>query len=339
MGNLEIMKRGDIQIGMYALILSPEASVRHTLSPTTSKAYLHNIMRSGYRAPSVAAGGKFEDGGAMIQLDAGLKLEEGDGAFVTVAKGAEGGAVSEIEVKNVRRQGKAVRLFAMSDSTAMSSWFSYFTGRGASGKDSTREAIVNLREHLLMLDKKEEFLGKKIDDEVRKARANATTNPRVAKAALRQKKLYEQELESIAGRKMTLTTQVNAIESANMNKETLEAMKRGADVLKGIHGKLNVDKVDATMDEVRNQLELTNEISQAISDPAGMGIDVDDQELADELAELEQEELNKRLAGAEAAPIHAPGATTAPAAKTPAQRIEEDEEEAELRELQAQLAM
>lgn len=28
------------------------------------------------------------------------------------------------------------------------------------------------------------------------------------------------------------------------------------------------------MDEVRNQLELTNEISQAISDPAGMGIDV-----------------------------------------------------------------
>ncbi|GAA5864683.1 hypothetical protein JCM8115_005832 [Rhodotorula mucilaginosa] len=221
----------------------------------------------------------------------------------------------------------------------MSGWLSYLTGSGgAKSKDSTREAIVNLREHLLMLDKKEEYLGKKIDDEVRKARANATSNPRVAKQALRQKKLYEQELESISGRKMTLTTQVNAIESANMNKETLEAMKKGADVLKGIHGKLNVDKVDATMDEVRNQLELTNEISQAISDPAGMGIDVDDQELADELAELEQEELNKRLAGAEAAPIHSPAAAV-PAAKTPAQRIEEDEEEAELRELQAQLAM
>ncbi|CEQ39329.1 SPOSA6832_00864, partial [Sporobolomyces salmonicolor] len=225
----------------------------------------------------------------------------------------------------------------------MSSWISYLTGRGAATKDSTREAIVNLREHLLMLDKKEEYLGKKIDDELRKAKANATTNPRarggaskqqdaryggselalirlhfcttVAKQALRQKKVYEQELESISGRKMTLTTQVNAIESANMNKETLEAMKKGADVLKGIHGKLNVDKVDATMDEVRNQLELTNEISQAISDPAGMGIDVDDQELADELAELEQEELNKRLAGAEAAPIHAPGAAV-PAGET-----------------------
>jgi len=52
------------------------------------------------------------------------------------------------------------------------------TGRGAATKDSTREAIVNLREHLLMLDKKEEHLSKKIEDELRKAKANATTNPR-----------------------------------------------------------------------------------------------------------------------------------------------------------------
>lgn len=80
------------------------------------------------------------------------------------------------------------------------------------------------------------------------------------------------------------------------------------------------------------------------------------------MAELEQEELNKRLAGAEAAPVHSPAASVPAAAgtssrflslrlnlsltrfnplsaKTPAQRIEEDEEEAELRELQAQLAM
>lgn len=61
----------------------------------------------------------------------------------------------------------------------MSGWLSYLTGSGAKGgRDSTREAIVNLREHLLMLDKKEEHLNKKIDDEQRKAKANATTNKR-----------------------------------------------------------------------------------------------------------------------------------------------------------------
>lgn len=85
----------------------------------------------------------------------------------------------------------------------------------------------------------------------------------VATQALRQKKVYENELDSIAGRKITLETQVrppfprkrtlvlaeltyalppsvqvNAIESANMNMETMNAMKKGAAVLKNIHGKL-----------------------------------------------------------------------------------------------------
>lgn len=52
--------------------------------------------------------------------------------------------------------------------------------------------------------------------------------------------MYENELDNIAGRRLTLESQVNAIESANMNKETLAAIKQGADVLKGIHGKLYV---------------------------------------------------------------------------------------------------
>ncbi len=78
-------------------------------------------------------------------------------------------------------------------------------------------------------------------------------------------------------------------------------MKKGADALKGIHGNLwvsqlgpprvtvsgsdtslvgaansNINKVDATMDSIREQMDLTNEISDAISNPVNMGIDVDD---------------------------------------------------------------
>ena len=68
----------------------------------------------------------------------------------------------------------------------MSGWMSYLTGRGSgSSRNETREAVVSLREHLLMLDKKEEHLTKKIDDEMRKAKANATTNPRGASLVLR----------------------------------------------------------------------------------------------------------------------------------------------------------
>lgn len=98
----------------------------------------------------------------------------------------------------------------------------------------------------------------------------------VAQAALRQKKAYENELDRIAGTRMTLETQVNAIESANMNLETMTAMRKGADALRNIHGSLNIDKVDSTMDSIREQMDLTNEISDAISNPVGMGHDIDE---------------------------------------------------------------
>lgn len=130
-----------------------------------------------------------------------------------------------------------------------------------------------------------------------------------AQAALRQKKAYENELDQIAGTRMTLETQVNAIESANMNLETMTAMRKGADALRSIHGSLcvifsmlldvrspsftllmhatcivprlftshsNIDKVDSTMDSIREQMDLGKEISDAISNPVGMGNDIDE---------------------------------------------------------------
>ncbi|EGF99463.1 uncharacterized protein MELLADRAFT_40270 [Melampsora larici-populina 98AG31] len=224
----------------------------------------------------------------------------------------------------------------------MASWSSWLLGRGSSAgnqRDKARETIVELRQHLIMLEKKEDHLNKKIEDELRKAKANATSNKRAATAALRQKKLYEQELDRLAGRRMTLETQVNAIESANMNLETMQAMRRGADVLKGIHGNLNIDKVDATMDSIREQMDLTNEISDAISNPVGMGQELDEDEIKAELEELEQDELKDRLVGADSVPIHSPSHTERAVRKTAAQRQQEDDEDAELKELQAALAM
>ena len=59
-------------------------------------------------------------------------------------------------------------------------------------------------------------------------------------AALRQKKAHEDELLRLSGTRATLETQVNAIESANLNAETMLAMKKGAEALKGIHSNLCV---------------------------------------------------------------------------------------------------
>ncbi|CEH16322.1 related to snf7 protein [Ceraceosorus bombacis] len=225
----------------------------------------------------------------------------------------------------------------------MSSWSSWLVGKKKENPHAAREAIVGLRSQLIMLDKKEEFLNKKIEDETKKARMHVTTNKRAAQAALRQKKAYENELDQIAGTRMTLETQVNAIESANMNLETMTAMRKGADALRSIHGSLNIDKVDSTMDSIREQMDLGREISDAISNPVGMGNDIDEDELKNELEELEQQELNERLVGADRAPVHNPSPIVAGPSRTQAEpnrrQAVEDDDDAELRALQAELAM
>lgn len=59
----------------------------------------------------------------------------------------------------------------------MSSWTSWLVGK-RDNPNAAREAIVGLRSQLLMLEKKEEHLNKKIADEMKKAKANVTTNKR-----------------------------------------------------------------------------------------------------------------------------------------------------------------
>ena len=62
----------------------------------------------------------------------------------------------------------------------------------------------------------------------------------VATAALRRKKAHETELERLAGTRLQLEMQVNTLESANFNQETMAAMKKGSEALKVIHGNLYV---------------------------------------------------------------------------------------------------
>ena len=52
---------------------------------------------------------------------------------------------------------------------------SYFGGR-RDPKQSSRDAIVTLRQQLQMLEKKEEHLQRKIDEDLKKAKANAVSN-------------------------------------------------------------------------------------------------------------------------------------------------------------------
>ncbi|KAG0043102.1 ESCRT-III subunit protein snf7 [Gryganskiella cystojenkinii] len=205
-----------------------------------------------------------------------------------------------------------------------------FFGRKA--KVTPKDSIVELRNTLQMLEKRETFLQTKIDNELKIAKANATKNRRAALMALKRKKQFEGQIEKISGSRLTIETQVMAIENANVNLETMKAMRAGAEAMKGIHGAMDINKVDQTMEEIRDQMELANEISDVISQPVG-GIEMDDDELMAELDELEQQELDSKLMETERPPQM--GLPSVPNHEPE----EEDEDEAELRELRESMAM
>lgn len=225
-------------------------------------------------------------------------------------------------------------------------WNYLFGGNKQQKKELPKKAIIELREHIQMLNKKRSHLEQQISDQDALARKHITTNKNLAKNALKRKKGYENNLIKIENQIDTLENELTAIEGANLNLETMKAMKQGAQAMKQIHGEYDVDKVETTMDDIKEQVELADEISDAISRPVGTEY-VDEDELDEELAALQQEE--KESHQQQAAPAQKQSQENAqqlpdfpsvsknkPQAKP---QTEDDEDEEALKALQAEMGL
>ncbi|XP_005110710.1 charged multivesicular body protein 4c [Aplysia californica] len=208
-------------------------------------------------------------------------------------------------------------------------------GDGKKEKTPTpQEGIQRLREVEEMLMKKSDFLEKKIDAEIATAKKNGTRNKRVAIQALKRKKRYDKQLQQIDGTLSTIEFQREALENASTNTEVLKVMGVAARALKGAHNNLDVDQVHDLMDDVAEQQEVANEISEAISNPVGFGQDMDEDDLLAELEELEQEDLDRQLldvGGTEDLPSVP---TAEPTEPRPAPKARAKEEDDDMRELE-----
>ncbi|KAL7622786.1 ESCRT-III subunit protein snf7 [Parahypoxylon ruwenzoriense] len=224
----------------------------------------------------------------------------------------------------------------------MSGVWGWFGGSAAQKKkDSPKNAILGLRAQLDMLQKREKHLMAQMEEQDAIARKNVNTNKNAAKAALRRKKNQEHSLEQTISQIGTLEQQINAIESANINRETLAAMERAGEAMQIIHGKLTPEKVDETMDKLREQNALSEEIVAAITNNQ-IGEPLDEEELEDEFEALQQEQLDKKMLESGSVPvsdaIHRMPAVGNQELRGKPQAVEEDEE-AELRKLQAEMAI
>jgi charged multivesicular body protein 4 len=222
-------------------------------------------------------------------------------------------------------------------------WSYVFGGSSTRDRDAPKKAIINLREQINMLTKKQNHLYTQIEDLDAQARKFISSDKIKAKNALKRKKVLDNEANKIFSQIDALENQLRSIESANLNLETMKAMKQGAKAMKQIHGGITVDKVDETMDEIREQAELGEEISEAISRSYPVD-NIDEDELEEELEALQQEEVEDKLlnSGTKTGQVQlpdAPNTSIREDKKQVATEEEEDEDERALKELQAEMGL
>ncbi|XP_032240118.2 charged multivesicular body protein 4b [Nematostella vectensis] len=199
--------------------------------------------------------------------------------------------------------------------------------------EQTQQAIWKLRETEKLLEKKQEYLEQRIEIETNTAKANVKKNKRIALQALKRKKRLEKQLSQIDGTLSTIEFQRDALENSSTNTEVVKSMSFAANALKEVHKTLDIDDVHDVMDDVQEQAQLSDEISQAINFVGSQ--DIDESDIMSELAELEQEVIDKEL-------IHVkkpgPRLPNVPSTKLPAAQKKKRSDEDELKELEAWLA-
>ncbi|KAI3426483.1 hypothetical protein D9Q98_008849 [Chlorella vulgaris] len=193
-------------------------------------------------------------------------------------------------------------------------------------------------------------LGEKAALELGRAKESAKRgNKRAALMALRRKRLYEQQLEQIETSIMRLSEQQLGLEGVRVTAETVSAMQAGAQASKA--AALGVEQVDSVLEELAEQTEQLRQVQDVLGTPLGMAAEVDDDELAAELEEMEAAQLEEACLQAAAAPSPSLPAVSAPALpRSPTVPLEagrrvqaqgagmRGEVEAELEALQAEMA-
>ncbi|KAA0200724.1 Charged multivesicular body protein 4Ba [Fasciolopsis buskii] len=170
-----------------------------------------------------------------------------------------------------------------------------FFGTKKSSADSTKEAVRKLEETRDLLMKKSDFLEKKIEECIALAKKYGMKNKRAALKVLAQKKEYEKQLTRMDNTLSIIENQLQTIDNAGMNLEVFKVLKATAGSLRETHKSMKLDDVQNTMDDIMEQRDIAQEISDAISNPSTFGLDIDEDELLAELQGLQEEELKNEL--------------------------------------------
>ena len=151
--------------------------------------------------------------------------------------------------------------------------------------------IMKLRENISNQEKREEMLQVRIKKMADLAKLQMRKgDKRAALSTMKKRKLYENEIAKIDNVKLTLETQCINLEGAAQNVQTFDAMKSGNKSMVGIRKSMGVNNVDDMLDDIKEEMDLLQEVNGAFSQPIDP-FGCDDDELLAELDALEVESM------------------------------------------------
>lgn len=223
----------------------------------------------------------------------------------------------------------------------MMSFFKNLFGGGPPKKatPTASQGLEQLESQTDMLQKRIEHLQDQINEQMNIAKQYANTNKDRAMAALKKKKIHEDNLRKTEAMLDNIESQKNMLESASANAAVLKTMSETAKIVKQEHNNLDINKVEDIVDEIREQKEISDEIANLLTQTTATK-NYDEDDLLKELEGMQQEELDAKLISTEKAPttVKLPDVPTTvptaqPVASSSSKSPSKQPEDAELDEL------
>ena len=158
-------------------------------------------------------------------------------------------------------------------------------------KPNTIDVLSDLKHQLVILEKRAELLNNKIHICNANAKQKANTDKNGALIELKRKKKMEMEINNLQGIVLTIENQISSLESATINKYVISAIKNGKECIDNTNKEIDVDDVSDLFDEIEEQHEIANNISEIMSRP--MKSLLEDDDILNELEILKAEESPK----------------------------------------------
>eukprot|EP01130_Rhizamoeba_saxonica_P003516 TRINITY_DN147_c0_g1_i3.p1 TRINITY_DN147_c0_g1~~TRINITY_DN147_c0_g1_i3.p1 ORF type:complete len:218 (-),score=57.63 TRINITY_DN147_c0_g1_i3:29-682(-) len=163
-------------------------------------------------------------------------------------------------------------------------------------KSDTPQVLKNMRDQLNVLEKRQQYIEKKMLEEVNRARKLVKSNNRKgAILCLKRKRMLDKQAQQIMGAIMTIETQLMTIEGHTTNLLAMQSMRMATNTLRDLNNGMDIDDIADTFDDIQDQMEIAQEIGDVIGQDIGM--DYDTQDLESELDFIINEQIEQELMG------------------------------------------